>query len=125
MTDHTIIILGGLYCLGFALFHTQFSRLFDWRNELAKLSPLNKGIMLIMNNRLIYFFLLVAAMCFFFTLELATTPLGHFLLVGISLFCLGRAIEQFIYIKSNHPLAHLLTYLFLLGAVLFAIPVLL
>ena len=118
-----MIILCGLYCLGFALFHSQFWRLFDWRNELAKLSPHNRGIMQIFNTRLIYFFLFVAAACFFFTEELATTPLGHFFLLGMSLFWLGRTIEQFVFLKIDHSLVHLLTYIFILGTILFAIPV--
>lgn len=119
-----MILLCGLYSLGFAVFHTQFWRLFDWKHELLKLSPANKAIMQIFNTRLIYLFLFVAAICFFFPEELATTPLGHFFLVGMSLFWLGRMVEQFVFLKKlDHPLVHLLTYVFLLGSILFAIPV--
>lgn len=124
MTDHTIIWLGGLYCVGFAVFHSQFWRLFDWKNELAKLSKPNKAIMQIANFRLIYFFLFAAAICFVFPDELSTTSLGHFFLIGMSLFWLGRTVEQFIFLKIDHPMAHLLTYLFIIGAIMFAIPVL-
>ena len=118
-----MIILCGLYSLGFALFHTQFWRLFDWKNDLAKLTPVNKAIMQIFNTRLIYLFLFVAAICFIFTDELSTTPLGRFFLIGMSLFWLGRTIEQFVFLKVDQPMVHLLTYIFILGTILFAIPV--
>ncbi len=125
MNDQTMIFLCGFYALGFAVFHTQFWRLFKWKEELSKLSSINRAIMQILNLRLIYFFIFVAVACFVFPDELLTTPFGHFFLIGMSLFCLGRTIEQFIFIRVNHPMAHLLTYLFIIGAILFAIPVLL
>ena len=124
MNDQTIIFLCGLYALGFAIFHTQFWKLFKWKEELAKLSSINRAIMQILNLRMIYFFVFVAAACFIFPNELATTSFGHFFLIGISLFCLGRAIEQFVFVKTDHPMAHLLTYLFVIGTILYAIPVL-
>ncbi len=123
--DNTMIFLGGLYCLGFAIFHTQFWRIFDWKNDLNKISLANKAIIQIANLRLIYFFLFVAAVWFIFPEALATTALGNFFLLGISLFWLGRTIEQFVFIKVDHPMVHLLTYVFIIGTILFAIPVLL
>lgn len=118
-----MIFLCGVYALGFAIFHTQFWRLFKWKEELKKLSSINRAIMQILNLRLIYFFVFVAAACFFFPKVLSATAFGNFFLLGISLFCLGRTIEQFIFIKTKHPLAQLLTYLFIFGTILFAIPV--
>ena len=123
MNDQLMIYLCGIYCLGFAVFHTQFARMFDWKNDLAGLRPFNRAIMLIANNRLIYFFLFVAAVCFIFPKELAATALGKFFLGGMSLFWLGRAIEQFVFLRIDHKWVHLLTYLFILGAIMFAIPV--
>lgn len=124
MNDQTIIFLCGLYCLGFAIFHTQFWRLFNWKDELGKLSFANKAIMQIANLRLIYFFLFVAVICFVFPDELSTTNLGNFFMIGMSLFWMGRTIEQFIFLKTEHRMIHLLTYLFIIGTILFAIPVL-
>ena len=124
MNDQTIIFLCGVYAIGFAVFHTQFWRLFKWRDELAKLSSINRAIMQILNLRIIYLFVFVAVACFVFPDTLANTTFGNFFLIGMSLFCLGRTIEQFIFVKSNHPMAHLLTYLFIIGSILFAIPVL-
>ena len=123
MKDETLIILCGIYSLGFAIFHTQFWKLFGWKSDLQKLQPYNKAIMQIANLRLIYFFLMVAIICFFFTKELSTTPLGKFFMIAMSLFWLGRTIEQAVFLKIDHPMVHLLTYLFILGTVMFAIPV--
>lgn len=122
--DEIMIFLCGVYCIGFAIFHTQFWRIFNWKTDLNNLQPANKAIMQIANLRLIYFFLFVAAICFIFPKELLNTSLGNFFLAGMSLFWLGRMIEQFIFLKVDHPMVHLLTYLFIIGALLFAIPVL-
>ena len=122
MNDQLMMYLCGIYSLGFAIFHMRFWRLFNWRTELEKLEPYNKGIVQIVNIRLIYFFLFVAAICFIFPRELTTTNLGRFFLAGMSLFWLGRAIEQVIFLRIEHRLVHLLTYLFVLGAIMFAIP---
>lgn len=113
-----------MYSLGFAVFHLLFGKLYSWKQELEKLSADNKAIMQILNRRLIYFFVFVAAACFIFPEELSNTTFGHFFLIGMSLFWLGRTVEQIIFVKSQHPLALLLTYLFIIGTILFAIPVL-
>lgn len=123
--DLMMIFLCGIFSLGFAIFHTQFWRLFDWKNELPKLHAANKAIMQIANLRLIYFFLFVACVCFIFPQELLETSIGNFFLGGMSVFWLGRTIEQFIFLRINHPMAHLLTYLFMIGTLLFAAPLLL
>ena len=125
MTDQTIIYLCGLYCLGFMLFHLGFRRWFHWDTELPKLSDVNRGIMQVMNMRLVFFFGFSAVMCFVYADDLAMTELGNFYLIGMSLFWLGRTIEQFVYFKGDHPLSQLLRYIFLIGAVMFAVPVLL
>ena len=122
--DHTMLFLCGAFCLGMAIFHFRFPVLFDWKNELPKMSVANRAILQIANRRLIYFFLLVSGMCFLFPDELSTTPLGRFFMIGMSIFWLSRFVEQFVYVRIDHRLVHLLTYLFLIGAILFAVPVL-
>jgi hypothetical protein len=108
-----------------AVFHALFARLFDWKNELSKMNVANRAIIQIANLRLIYLFILVAVLCFVFPVELATTPFGRFFMMGMSVFWVSRFIEQYIFLKVDHPMVHLLTYLFLTGAILFAAPVLL
>ena len=125
MNDQVMLLLCGFHSLGFALFHAGFWKLFGWKKDLEKLEPHNKAIMQIANIQLIYFFLFVAAACFIFPAALLTTSFGNYFMGGMSLFWLGRTIEQFIFLRIDHPMVHLLTYLFLIGAVMFAIPVVL
>ncbi|MBM7093101.1 hypothetical protein JTP67_32280, partial [Streptomyces sp. S12] len=62
------------------------------------------------------------ALCFLFAEELHSTALGRAVLLGMSLFWVGRTIEQFVFLRINRPMVHVLTALFVLGAVLFAMP---
>jgi hypothetical protein len=117
-----LVYLCGLHSLGFAVFHAFFWRLFDWKSELRRVGRVNRGIFQILNLRLIYVFAFAAALCFLYPGELHATRLGRVFLLGGSLFWAGRLLEQFVFLRIDHPLVHLLTVLFALGAVLFALP---
>ena len=118
----TIIYLCGLYSLAFALFHIGFWRIFNWKKDLQNLHPVNKAIMQIFNVQGIYYFLSIAFICFYCPHELQTTILGKVFLGAASLFWLVRTINQLVFLKGNDFRIHLLTLLFILGTVLFAIP---
>ncbi|HUH91259.1 MAG TPA: hypothetical protein VLZ76_11475 [Lysobacter sp.] len=122
MTSVTLIQLGGIHSLGFAAFHMAFWRLFRWRKSLAAATAVDRAIVQILNLRLIYVFLGMAALCFCFTDELDGSPLGQAVLAGMSLFWVGRTVEQFVFLRINRPTVHVLTALFVLGAGLFALP---
>jgi len=122
MDKDFIIYLGGLHSLGFAIFHMFFWKLFKWDTDLEKISKPNRAIMQIANLRLIYIFLFFSFICFFFTQDLYTTRIGKAFLLGSSLFWIGRTIEQYIFLKINHYLIHILTFLFITGAILFILP---
>ena len=81
--------------------------------------------MQILNTRIIYFFLFVAFICFIYTDELLASNLGKAFLTGISLFWLGRAIEQFVFFEAKNKYVHILTVIFIIGAILFALPLVL
>ena len=120
---HFLVLLCGFHALALAVFHMLFWRIFRWKKELAKLSAANSAIMQIFNTRLIYLFLFLAFLCFFYPSELIETRLGQVILAGFSLFWLGRFLEQFVFLrKINHPMVHVLTVIFLIGSVLFALP---
>ena len=121
----SIIFLCGLYSIAFAIFHILFWRLFNWKKELEKLSLANRGIVQILNFRIVYFFLFVAYICFVYPEELLTSNLGRTFLAGISLFWLGRTIEQFIFFRINNKYVHILTAIFIVGTILFALPLIL
>ena len=121
---NTIILLCGLYNIGFAIFHIGFWKIFHWDSELKKLSFANKGIMQILNVQMIYYWVFVAIACFAFPTELLTTKFGNFFLIGNSIFWLLRTIQQSIFLRANHIAIHILTFIFMIGALLFALPLL-
>lgn len=120
--DKIILYVCGLHSFGFAVFHMMFWRLFNWKDDLKKLTLANRAITQIANLRLIYFFLFVGSICFAFPADLTQTSLGRFFLTGISLFWFGRTIEQFIFLRMNNKKIHTLTVAFIAGTVLFALP---
>ncbi len=122
MTATTWIHLAGLHSLGFALFHMAFWRLFRWRETLRTATLADRAIIQILNLRLIYVFLGIAALCLCLAEDLHSTTLGRAILLGMSLFWVGRTIEQFVFLRVHRPLVHVLTALFVLGAALFAVP---
>ena len=117
-----LVTLCGIHSLGFAIFHILFWRIFRWPVELQKVSVPTRAMIQIFNLRLIYLFAGVAALCFYFQDELVTTPLGKAIMLGMSLFWLGRLIEQFIFLRYHSWMVHLLSVMFGVGAVLFAWP---
>lgn len=121
---YAVIIFLGFYNLFFAVFHLLFWRLFKWNKEVQKLSFANRGIIQILNIQIIYYFVAVAIVCFCFTNELITTHLGKVFLLGNSLFWIIRLVQQYIFLRKNSFVIHILAVLFLLGAVLFFLPLL-
>ena len=122
MSRDLLVQLCGIHSFAFAAFHLAFWKLFDWKHDLQKTSIATRAVTQILNLRLIYLFLGIGVLCFAFTRELHATPLGRALLVFMSLFWVGRTIEQFVFLRVNKLLVHVLTALFVIGAVLFALP---
>ncbi len=120
----SIIFVCGLYSIAFAIFHIFFWKIFDWKNELKKLNFANRGIIQILNSRIIYLFFFIAFLCFIYPEELLNTRLGKVFLAGVALFWFGRTIEQFIFFKTHNIYVHILTVIFAIGTILFALPLL-
>lgn len=118
-----VIYVCGIYSLAFALFHIGFWKIFNWKRELKKISFANSGIMQILNVQITYYFIFVAFICFIFPNELLTTQFGNLFLAGTSLFWLIRTIQQFIFLSANNYKIHILTFIFFVGTILFALPV--
>jgi len=118
-----LIYFGGFFNVFFALFHSGFWKACGWDTELSKLTPLNSGVMQIMNIQLIFYFVFTAVVCFAFPNALRSTKLGKCFLVGTSMFWLIRTVQQFIFLDVDNILMPILTILFVFGTVLFLIPV--
>jgi hypothetical protein len=120
----TIIYIGGFYHIAFAVFHLLFWRLFDWKNDLRQLSFINRGVMQILNLRIIYVFLVIAFLSFFFAENLLSTVLGKAIMTAISLFWLMRAAEQIVFFGLRKAASALIFLVFLFGAGVYLFPVL-
>ena len=120
----TIIYIGGVYHIGFAIFHLLFWKLFDWKNDLSRLSFINRNIMQILNLRIVYIFLTIAFLSFFFAESLLSTDLGKAILAAVSLFWLMRAVEQIVFFGLKQTASALIFLIFLSGAAIYLYPIL-
>ncbi len=117
-----MLIACAIHSFGFAVFHMFFWKMFRWDTELKKVNVPTRAIIQILNLRLIYIAFGVGLLCLLYPEELVSSPLGRAFMLGMSLFWVGRLIEQFIFLRYNNPLLHVLSALFAAGAVLFALP---
>ena len=120
----TIILIGGIFNLGFAIFHLMFWQLFHWKEDLASLTLINRSVMQILNLCLIFVFLVIAYVSIFFSSALISTSLGKSLLIAFSLFWFLRMIEQIIFFGVKNKVSLVLTMVFFVGSIIYALPVL-
>jgi len=110
------------YNVALALFHLGFWRMFRWREELAKLHPVNRGVMQVMNIMLVLTFLFFAGLQVTMAAELAADRIGRMVLAGMMLFWMIRAGLQPIFWRGQPAAMNAaFTSLFLLGAGLHAL----
>ena len=124
MTGDTMLLLCGLHSLGFAAFHVAFWALFRWPKTLASTTLANRAILQIANVQLIWVFLCIGGLCLRFPDALVQTPLGRAVMLAMSGFWVLRLVQQFVFLRVKHPLVHMPSVLFALGAALFALPIL-
>lgn len=120
----TMLVLGGIYNLGFAIFHLGFWRIFRWKEDLVSLTRINRAIMQVLNLRLTFVFLVMAYVSFFHRTDLLGTGLGTALLTAFSLFWFLRMIEQVIFFGLKNQVSMVFTLLFLLGSLIYLMPIL-
>lgn len=94
MNSQVWIYAAAGYNVALALFHLGFWRMFRWQEELARLHPVNRGVMQVLNLMLMAFLLLMAAVLVLNATEVATTALGRLLLAGLTALWMLRAILQ-------------------------------
>ncbi|ASK31106.1 hypothetical protein CEY12_13755 [Chryseobacterium sp. T16E-39] len=119
----TIIIICGIYSLILGVFHLFFWKFFNWKKDLIKLSPVNRGIMQILNIQMIFVFFATGLLCLYFNKEIIETSLGRWFLLANSGFWALRIINRFLFLRINDYRVHLLTFAFFIGCILFLIPV--
>jgi hypothetical protein len=122
--EKILLIIGGIYNLGFVIFHISFWKIFRWKADLRSVMEINKGIMFVMNFCLIYVFLFFSYISIFHNDLLLNSSLGNIILVFISLFWFLRAVEQIIYFEIKKPVSIVFTIVFIIGGILYLYPVL-
>ena len=121
---NTLLIVGGFYHLGFAIFHLFFWRLFNWEKDLTSLTIINRAVMQILNLCLTFVFIVVAYISVFYSTEMLSTNLGKVIIASISLFWLIRFVEQLYFFGLKKLFSIILTILFVAGFIIYLIPVL-
>ena len=119
-----MVIFGGVFNLGFAIYHLMFWRLFHWKEDLASLGRLNRSVVQILNLCLTFLLLVMAYVSFFHRSELLQTSLGNTILIAFSLFWFLRMIEQIVFFGFKKKMSVVFTLLFLLGGVVYLVPAL-
>ncbi|TVZ15335.1 hypothetical protein JM81_1563 [Maribacter sp. MAR_2009_72] len=89
-----IKIIGGVLIL-LALIHIIFPRYFNWKEELNKLSLVNKQIMTVHTIFIALTVLLMGLLCLTSTKELIETNLGKTISFGFAIFWTIRLFIQF------------------------------
>ncbi|NOZ11626.1 MAG: hypothetical protein GXP09_11365 [Gammaproteobacteria bacterium] len=120
----SIIILGGVFNLAFAVFHIFFWKLFSWGQDLASLTPINRAVMQVLNLSLIWAFLGFAVLSIFYAGALIETSLGRVVSGFIATFWFFRALEQVFFFGLRRWLSVVFFVLFLVGSLLYAYPLL-
>lgn len=115
MSGEQWLRLGAAYHLGFALFHLGFWWLFRWNEALRRLGRVNRGIMQVLNLKLIYVFLIFAGLSWRHGPELLASAPGQVLVAAMAGFWLLRAGEQLLFFPPRHPASIALFVVFLAG----------
>jgi hypothetical protein len=117
-----LIATAGAYDLAFAVFHLCFPLVFRWRSRLAKLDPVNRGIVHTLNLMLAFLFAAGGAALGAKPDVIAADPLGRGLLFIGAGFWLLRAALQPVMFGLRHWASKLLFVVFIAGAALHAAP---
>lgn len=118
------LFAGGIFNLGFTVFHLFFWKLFDWKKDLASLTPVNRSVMQILNLCLTFMIFMMSYVSLFLPQEMLTTRLGKSLLASFALFWFLRTLEQIFVFEVRNRLSVVFTLIFLLGSILYIIPAL-
>ncbi len=87
-------VIGALLIL-LALMHVVFPKRFHWKEELARLSLINREIMVVHTFFIALMVLLMGLLCLTSSTELTGTSLGRRICVGMGVFWLARLLIQF------------------------------
>lgn len=117
MSAEQFVLAAGAYHVALGVFHLAFWKLFRWREELPKLSRVNRGVVPVLNVMLSYVFFAVALMQLVHPELWAAGKLGRAALaVGAGFWLLRAGLQPLFWPRT--ALSWAFVGLFLLGAAL-------
>lgn len=119
--ESTLLSLGGLFILGFSIFHIFFEKIFRWKSDLQSLTYLNRQIMYLLNWCLTLIFVAFAYLSLFWQKELLDTSLGHFLIGFIAFFWFFRLVLQFVCFGFKNLKSNLFALLIAIGTCIYTL----
>lgn len=84
------------------MMHIVFPRYFNWKEDTAGLSHINRQVMYVHTFFIAFIVFLMGLLCITCTQDLITTPLGKNICLGLALFWLARLFCQFFVYSSLH-----------------------
>ena len=115
-----VILFGGIYHIGFIIFHLFFWKIFKWDVTLRKLNSIDRSTIQVLNMSLTFVFAIFAYLSLNYSAELASTKLGLSILLFISLFWFFRAIQQVYFYGLKNRLSKMLFIIFIFGGIIYS-----
>ena len=94
MEIHLEII--GIILILLSCIHPFFPRYFSWKEDFEGVSVINRQMMYVHTLFIAVVLLLMGLLCFYTSVDLLHTQLGHYILLGLALFWTLRLVVQFI-----------------------------
>jgi hypothetical protein len=91
----------GILLIALALLHVIFPKYFNWKEELQRISLINRQVMIIHTFFIAFVLLLMGLLCYTSADELVETPLGRKVALGFSIFWITRLVIQFVGYSSE------------------------
>ncbi|HEV7700170.1 MAG TPA: hypothetical protein VGO43_08070 [Pyrinomonadaceae bacterium] len=91
----------GLLLIGLALIHAFFPRRFGWKAELCDITLLSRQMMYVHTFFIALTIFLMGVLCLTSSADLAATPLGKRVAIGLAIFWLARLVIQFVGYSSE------------------------
>lgn len=93
--------IGGILLMVLSFIHIIFPKYFKWKEELAKLSLINRQMMIFHTFFIAFTVFLMGLLCTMCAAELVMTDLGKKLTLGLAIFWTVRLIVQFVGYSSE------------------------
>ena len=94
--------IAGILLITLSLIHIIFPKRFEWKQQLAALSLINKQMMHVHTFFIALVVLLMGLLCLTSSKELSNTALGKRVDLGLGIFWLSRLFVQFFVYSKTH-----------------------